>query len=765
MHIAFSYRIPGILLLLFLHTVAPAQTLHRSRIALQGTGIPSRTRIEAPRPVQSRAGLPTLIEVSYTGFPPAAQAAFQYAVDIWAAEIISDFPISIEARYTPLAGATLGQATTTMVSGFAGAPIGSTAYPIAFANSLTGCDLDPQGVDVVIDINSTASWHTDPYSAPGAGDYDLATVALHEIAHGLGQVSTFNYDDGVAPNECLGTAGVGCYSLTPFVFDRFVVNGIGTLLLSQPNYSPALTGNLTGNDLFWSGLQATANNGGTRPRLYAPATYEPGSSIAHLDEATFPAGNPNSLATPALGTAEVIHDLGPVLRGMLIDMGWTLPSGALARFSTPAVGFVGYPHAFTDRSVGAVSWAWDFDNDGTADDTNQDPTYNFPAAGSYPVTLTINGNPALQSSFTVDVFDTPVIPYTNDFEAGSGGFYASDHTCTRWELGTATTSTLGGFGSIGGTQNWVTNLNGTHGNNLTYYLYSPPFYFIGAVGDYFLRFDYRWWAAGDVGINVHYSLDGGGTWAVLGGLQGVDPEADANWYNTASIPALGGEMGWQQFTSAQVYTVSYRINALAGNADVRFRIQFGSGSAFAQEGIQVDNFEVQGAVLPTYDLGLSARAEGSTHVLTWTGERPVSSYEVQRAGIEGVFAAIDTVVGAQHYVDRAPLAGRNTYRLRLLLPGGGSSLSPEVYLYAELAAVAVYPNPFGEWIGLQFPGDAAGEWRFELLTAAGQRVLLHTGQHDGGLVRLAVPADLGPGLYLYRIQSGQQQARGKLIRQ
>ena len=43
---------------------------------------------------------------------------------------------------------------------------------------------------------------------------------------------------------------------------------------------------------------------------------------------------------------------------------------------------------FTDDSVNATSWQWDFDNDGTIDSTEQNPVYTFNDAGTYTVKLT-----------------------------------------------------------------------------------------------------------------------------------------------------------------------------------------------------------------------------------------------------------------------------------------------------------------------------------------------------------------------------------------
>jgi PKD repeat protein len=45
---------------------------------------------------------------------------------------------------------------------------------------------------------------------------------------------------------------------------------------------------------------------------------------------------------------------------------------------------------FIDKSTGNVTaWAWDFDNNGTIDSTQQNPTHTYARNGNYTVTLTI----------------------------------------------------------------------------------------------------------------------------------------------------------------------------------------------------------------------------------------------------------------------------------------------------------------------------------------------------------------------------------------
>ena len=65
----------------------------------------------------------------------------------------------------------------------------------------------------------------------------------------------------------------------------------------------------------------------------------------------------------------------------------------LAAFSsTPTSGDIPLTVQFTDQSTGATSWEWDFDNDGAVDSTNQNPSHQYTAAGTYTVKLTATNN-------------------------------------------------------------------------------------------------------------------------------------------------------------------------------------------------------------------------------------------------------------------------------------------------------------------------------------------------------------------------------------
>ncbi len=247
---------------------------------------------------------------------PQAKAAFQFAVDQWSNLVSSSVPITIDASFTTLGSGVLGSAGPgNAFRNFPGAPQADTWYPSALANALNGSDLDPTRFDIVAQFSSSFPSFYFGTDGNTAGKVDFASVVLHELGHGLGFLGIMNVNSGV------GTCCEG--SGSPFAYDRFTTSN-GTPLLSFPDNSVALGNALQGATVRFTGTQATAVNGGVAPRLYAPNSWQSGSSYSHLDENTFPAGNPNSLMTPAIGANEVIHSPGNITLGIFADTGWTV---------------------------------------------------------------------------------------------------------------------------------------------------------------------------------------------------------------------------------------------------------------------------------------------------------------------------------------------------------------------------------------------------------------------------------------------------------
>ena len=126
-----------------------------------------------------------------------------------------------------------------------------------------------------------------------------------------------------------GGQGIWGIGGQPTIYDRFMENGSAQSLLNTslfPNPSSALAAQLQSNNLYFNGANARAANGGARPKMYAPSTWQPGSSYAHLDEIFN--GTVNALMTYSLDDGEAIHDPGQVTMGILADVGWNMSQPA-----------------------------------------------------------------------------------------------------------------------------------------------------------------------------------------------------------------------------------------------------------------------------------------------------------------------------------------------------------------------------------------------------------------------------------------------------
>lgn len=263
------------------------------------------------------------IEVEYVNFPPdnLAKNSFEYAVNIWEAELISTVPIRIRAEWRSLASGVLGQAIWgSAYANFRGEQHMNTFYPVALAEKITGREINGASeADIVASLSSQASWYFGTDGNTPSGKMDMVTIVLHEIAHGLGFSDTYDVE------EAQGSVGLpNDGDSVPLIFDVFVENKKDQNLLHHfQSPSAALASQLQSSEVFFDGPLTLQASKGTRPELFAPSSFDNGSSISHLDESTFSAtADTNRLMTPQIAFAEAIHAPGSVLMAMLADMGW-----------------------------------------------------------------------------------------------------------------------------------------------------------------------------------------------------------------------------------------------------------------------------------------------------------------------------------------------------------------------------------------------------------------------------------------------------------
>lgn len=256
-------------------------------------------------------------------WPAGSQAAFTYAANLWGALLNSSVPIKIDACWASLGEGVLGHsATDSFYRNFTGAPQSNTWYAVALANAISGVDLNSSDAEMHIAYSSSSSftWYFGTDGYPPMNQYDFVSVVLHEIAHGLNFAGSMRVSGG------LGSWGFTGYSNVPVIYDRFTQNGSGQALIDTglfPNPSTPLATQLTSNNVYFNGTYANAANGGNWPKLYAPSTWQQGSSYAHLDEMFN--GTPNALMTYSLDDGEAVHYPGPITCGIFRDLGWQNP--------------------------------------------------------------------------------------------------------------------------------------------------------------------------------------------------------------------------------------------------------------------------------------------------------------------------------------------------------------------------------------------------------------------------------------------------------
>lgn len=338
----------ALFVLLILGTVALAPRPAAAIIGEAGPGVmvedyasgreaPIGSAVTQPASVYA-AATGTNFQVTYIGFPDDAREAVEYAVTIWEALVVSPVDIVVEVTWADLQPGLWGSAGFIRTyRGFPGAPMQDTWYPIPVANALAGYDLIPEVGDIEAMVNMNTNWYlgTDGQAPPGTAD--LVTLMLHELAHGLGFGATFDVAG------LLGKWGSGpAEDRSPFSYERYVENLAGQDLIDSdlfPNPSITLGTQLTGGLLYFSGPEAVAAGAGARPRLYSPADWEPLSSVQHLDEDTYPTGDENSLMTPFFDFGEVMHVPGPIMMGVLRDIGWeTSAPAACLEFGAGSLG-------------------------------------------------------------------------------------------------------------------------------------------------------------------------------------------------------------------------------------------------------------------------------------------------------------------------------------------------------------------------------------------------------------------------------------------
>lgn len=247
----------------------------------------------------------------------------------------------------------LGGATPQFADPFTSSP-GFGNLPVPMSKALHGVDTNGAGADVVVEIGNSIDWGYSS-STINPNETSFFDTMVHELVHSIGFLELANQaGNGLE----FGTPGTVAGHFAPY--DRYLGDGGGpeiidptTFRLDKARWDAAVVGGTgtapptSNTGLYFYGPNARAANGGNPVPLYSPSTYEPGSSVGHLDTLFFPAESFIMLHAAAQG--ELVGTLKPLELAIMKDIGFSVvpePSAFLM------IGFIGGA-LFASKKIGA----------------------------------------------------------------------------------------------------------------------------------------------------------------------------------------------------------------------------------------------------------------------------------------------------------------------------------------------------------------------------------------------------------------------------
>lgn len=371
---------------------------------------------------------------------------------------------------------------------------------------------------------------------------------------------------------------------------------------SFSNYGNWVTISAPGSSIF-STLAGSNSSYGNQSGTSMAAPMVAG--LCALMKSYNPSATPATITSCLTNTADNIDTQNPGFTGQL-GAGRINANGALqcvnpnvppvAAFTQSGTsGCPGVQISFTDQSSNLPSsWQWSVPGATPASSTSQNPTFTFPSAGIYTVTLVATngfGSDTLKKINLITVFGNGVpLPFTEDFESGSfvtnGWTQENPDNSFTWEIA-----------STGG------NSPGSKSAKLDFYNYSsigqrdaihtPPLDFSGQNALQ-LTFDHayrRYNTASSDSLIIYVSTDCGATFPnkiFAGAEDGTGSFATAATSTTPFTPSQTDEWCFGP-VGASCFAVD--LSAFAGSTNVVIRFE---GYSNYQNNLFIDNINISG---------------------------------------------------------------------------------------------------------------------------------------------------------------------------
>lgn len=261
---------------------------------------------------------------------------FQAAADYWESQLISNVTIEVQASMDELtcepSYGILGSAGPESVyRNFTNAPRTNTWYVEALANSLKGSNTS-SNPDISTQFNSALDgstsclgglrWWLGIGSPPQENSISLYDTVLHEIGHGLGFVSLINRITGEKYHGYNDAYSYHLYDISAGLHWRHM------------NDAQRVTSSTNTGNLVWAGNYAsqcsnhiTQGKNADYIQMYAPSSYQSGSSVSHWDTTLVPDELMEPSATNTSDTRATTY--------LMKDLGWRTTHPGDISFSSP----------------------------------------------------------------------------------------------------------------------------------------------------------------------------------------------------------------------------------------------------------------------------------------------------------------------------------------------------------------------------------------------------------------------------------------------
>ena len=370
---------------------------------------------------------------------------------------------------------------------------------------------------------------------------------------------------------------------------------------------------------------------------------------------------------------------------------------------------------------------------------------------------------------------TPYTPLTGgSFDLNPLDFGADNFSGTPWERGNS--AIAGKNGTNSGTSAWVTGLtNTTYSDNADVRLMTPNYNFT-AAGTYLVKL-YRKnsFEIGYDGFRLEYSFDKGSNWFPIGAVGGT-------WYDFAN--GGGGtafpvnEPFFNNIKAA--YTLcQYDVSALAGNANVAFRLRFASDGSVGSAGVAVDDFEITGPnniPLPVSLIYFTGKPLEKFNSLTWAtaSESINKGFAVEGSADKNIFEEIGFVQGngttntTNYYsFDDADVKDGTTtyYRLKQIDLNGKENFSKIISVTRrnEKIKIILSPNPVKDILTIN--NLSAEKSHVRIFNAQGKVVFDKTFFNSDGTISFNVAdANLSDGVYFISVEDGTTEFFERLLK-